>query len=50
MEHPGAPIVERFTRKANGELELLTPGSTAPVAETKSHAGIVPILKYEVIG
>ena len=43
-------IVERFTRKANGELELLTPGSTAKVAEVRTHAGIVPVLKFEVIG
>ncbi len=42
-------IVERFTRRANGELELMTPGSTAPVAEVRSHAGIVPILRFEAI-
>jgi hypothetical protein len=36
-------IVERFTRRADGELEPLTEGSTKPVAETRTHAGIVKV-------
>jgi hypothetical protein len=38
-----AAIVERFVRRADGELEPLTPGSTAVVAETRAHAGIVTV-------
>ena len=41
-----AAIVERFTRRTDGELELLTVGSTMPVAETRHHAGIVKVRRY----
>jgi hypothetical protein len=40
-----ASIVERFTRRRDGELELLTPDSTAAVAETRTHAGIARVVK-----
>jgi hypothetical protein len=33
-------IVERFTVRADGELEPLTEGSTKPIAQTVRHAGI----------
>jgi hypothetical protein len=36
-------IVERFTRRADGELEPLTEGSAKPLAETRTHAGIVRV-------
>jgi hypothetical protein len=39
-------IVERFTRRADGELEPLTEGSTKPVAQTRTHAGIVRVERY----
>ena len=39
-------IVERFTRYANGELELLTEGSTLPVAKTRTHAGLVKVQRF----
>lgn len=32
---------------ASGALELLTPGSTKPVATTVTHAGIVAVERYE---
>jgi hypothetical protein len=38
-------IVERFTRRADGEL-VLTEGSTRAVAETRTHAGIVTVRRY----
>lgn len=34
-------ISERFARRGDGELELLTEGSTAAVAEVRHHVGIV---------
>jgi hypothetical protein len=34
-------IVEKFVRRADGELEPLTVGSTGPVAEVRRHAVIV---------
>ena len=40
-------IVERFTRRADGELEPLAAGSTVPVAETRTHAGIVKTRHYK---
>jgi len=40
-------IVEKFTRNADGELVPLTPGSTAKVATTVTHAGIVTTERYE---
>ena len=33
-------IVERFVRRAGGELEPLTAESTKPITETRTHAGI----------
>jgi hypothetical protein len=39
-------IVERFVRRASGELEPLTIGSTAAVADTRTHAGIVKVPRY----
>ena len=39
-------IVERFTRRADGELEPLTAESTKPIAETRTHAGIVKVRRY----
>jgi hypothetical protein len=39
-------IIERFTRRADGDLELLTPGSTAAVAEVRNYAGIVRVRRY----
>jgi hypothetical protein len=39
-------IVERFGRRADGTLELLTPGSTLPIAETRNHAGIVRTRRF----
>jgi hypothetical protein len=32
-------IVERFVRRADGELEPVTEGSTKQVVETRTHAG-----------
>jgi hypothetical protein len=40
-------ITERFTRGARGELVLLTPGSTEPVVETRHHAGIVTVERWD---
>jgi hypothetical protein len=39
-------IVERFTRRADGELQPLREGSTAPIAEVRTHAGIVRVKRY----
>ena len=39
-------IVERFTRRAEGELEPFTEGSTKPMVEAKTHAGIVKVKRY----
>ena len=39
-------IVENFTHGPDGELQLLTEGSTLPVAETRTHAGIVGVQRY----
>ena len=36
-------IIERFVRRADGELEPLTEGSTRPIAETRTHAGIAKV-------
>lgn len=41
-----AAIVERFTRRGDGELEPLTSGSTKPIAETRRHAGITRVKRY----
>ena len=42
---PGV-IVEKFTRRTDGELEPLTEGSTRRVALTVSHAGIVRVERH----
>jgi hypothetical protein len=34
-------------RRADGELEPLTAGSTKPIAETRLHAGIVKVKRYD---
>jgi hypothetical protein len=39
-------IVEQFVRRADGELEPVTEGSTKPVAEVRTHAGIVRVKRY----
>ena len=39
-------IVERFVRRADGELEPLTAESTKPVAEIRTHAGICKVRRY----
>jgi hypothetical protein len=44
-----AAIVERFARRAGGELEPLTPGSTERVAPTVTHAGIVKTRRFGFI-
>lgn len=41
-----APIVERFTAGPGGELAPLTPGSTRPVVETRTHAGITAVERW----
>jgi hypothetical protein len=41
-----AAIIERFVARADGELELLTAGSTRPIAETRTHAGICKVKRY----
>jgi hypothetical protein len=42
-------IVEKFVRGRGGALVPLTAGSTRPVAETRTHAGIVRVLRYELM-
>jgi hypothetical protein len=39
-------IIERFRRGADGVLELLTSGSTRPVAQVVTHAGICTVKRY----
>jgi hypothetical protein len=39
-------IIERFIRGPGGELAPLMAGSTAPVAETRTHAGIVKTERF----
>lgn len=39
-------IIEKFARRADGELELFTPGSTQRVAETRMHAGIIKTRRW----
>jgi hypothetical protein len=41
-----AGAIERFTWRADGELVPLTEGSTRPIAETRTHAGIVTVKRY----
>jgi hypothetical protein len=40
--------VERFTRRADGELEPLVEGSTRPVALSVTHAGICKVKRDTV--
>lgn len=39
-------LVEHFVRAADGQLELLTEGSTRPIAESRHHAGICRVRKW----
>ena len=39
-------IIERFTRRADGELEALVEGSTRPIALSVTHAGICKVKRY----
>jgi hypothetical protein len=39
-------IVQRFVRRVDGELEPLTEESTKPIAETRTHAGIVSVRRW----
>jgi hypothetical protein len=39
-------IVERFVRRADGELEPATSESAAPIAETRMHVGICKVKRY----
>jgi hypothetical protein len=41
-----AAIVEKFVMRAHGEFELLTEGSTRPIASTVTHAGICKVKRY----
>jgi hypothetical protein len=38
--------MEMMVRRADGELEPLTAGSTKPIAEVRTHAGIVKTRRY----
>jgi hypothetical protein len=44
--------IERFTCRADGSLWLLTPGSTAAFAETRTHAGICKVKRssFDMLG
>jgi hypothetical protein len=41
-------ITERFTRRADGELEPVTEGSTRPVTRRVTHAGIATVIQYDL--
>ena len=41
-------IVEKFVARADGELEPLTEGSTKPIAQTVTHAGIALVFQYDL--
>jgi hypothetical protein len=41
-----AGIEEKFARRADGELELITEGSTATVVTVRHHAGITRVLRF----
>ena len=43
-----AGITERFVRNADGSLAPLTEGSTAPIAETRHHAGITSVRRFVI--
>jgi hypothetical protein len=38
-------IVQRFVRRADGELEPVT-AESKPIAETRTHAGIAKVKQY----
>jgi hypothetical protein len=40
-------IVEKFVARADGELELMTEGSTRPITTVVHHAGIVKVQRYD---
>jgi hypothetical protein len=42
-----ASAVERFGRRSDGELVLLTAGSTEVAVEARQHAGITRVLRFE---
>jgi hypothetical protein len=42
-------VTERFARRADGELEPLTPDSTERVAQTVTHAGIVKARQFSFL-
>jgi hypothetical protein len=42
-------IIERFARRADGEMEPLVAGSTGPVAMTVTHTGIAAVIEYDLI-
>jgi hypothetical protein len=42
-------IVDKFCRRADGELEPLTEGSTMPVARLVTHAGIVEVVRFSFV-
>jgi hypothetical protein len=39
-------VIERFARRADGELERVTEGSSRPVTHSVTHAGIVWVQRY----
>jgi hypothetical protein len=41
-------ITERFARGGDGELEPLTEGSTKPIVEVRTHAGIVRTKRFNL--
>jgi hypothetical protein len=41
-----AAIVQEFTLTSSGAYELMTEGSTKPIAQILRHAGIVRVLRY----
>jgi len=41
-----AGVTERFVRNRDGNLSLITEGSTVPVAEVRHHAGIVRVERW----
>jgi hypothetical protein len=41
-------LFERFGRRPDGTLALLREGSTLPVAETRTHAGVVKVVQHVI--
>jgi hypothetical protein len=39
-------LVEKFVRRGDGQLEPATEGSTRPIAEVRTHAGIVKTRRF----